>query len=71
MPISDWYETTNGKQVYDSRQGVWMGGYFIKNDGKNKNIMKHTFFLIIFFLFLNTCFAQQKKWTPGEANTLV
>lgn len=31
--------------------------------------MKHTFYLIIFFLFLNTCFAQQKKWTADEANT--
>jgi hypothetical protein len=31
--------------------------------------MKHTFYLIIFFLLLNTCFAQQKKWTAGEANT--
>ena len=30
--------------------------------------MKHTFYLIIFFLFLNTCFAQQKKWTADEAN---
>jgi len=30
--------------------------------------MKHTLYLIIFFLFLNTSFAQQKKWTADEAN---
>ena len=35
---------------------------------KIKNTMKQTSILILFFLFLNTCFAQQKKWTADEAN---
>ena len=30
--------------------------------------MKQTFYLILFFLFLNTCFAQPKKWAADKAN---